>query len=228
MRRLRPYPLEDLLLSQAVPGFLLAVAWTVMYEIYHEEGSYYTTLMQEILASEGVFPYFLVSAVLMAFPVGFVVDCVRHVVGEVWLGLPRLANGVRGPDDRRGRVPATPLHWIEALPALPRDFERRYALYRHAWATLLTPAKAAGNMALVLLTLTAWFVIKVTRMGGWRVFSPAFVVGTPFVGLGLVLALLIRYARGVAEFHRRVAASIFPITKAGAPGLAEDAPLSPS
>ncbi len=226
MRRLRPYPLEDLLLTQAVPGFLLAVAWTVMYEIYHEEGSYYTTLMQEILASEGFFPYFLVSAALMAFPVGFVVDCVRHVVGEVWLGLPRLARGIWGPEDRRGGVPATPLHWVEALPVLPRDFERRYALYRHAWATLLSPAKAAGNMALVLLTLTVWFVIKVTRMGGWRVFSPAFLIGTPFVGLGLVLVLLLRYARGLAEFHCRVAVSIFPPMGAEAPGLAEAAPPS--
>ena len=66
MRRLRPFPLEDLLLAQAVPGFLLAVGWTVMYEIYHEDGSYYTTLMQEILGGDGLYTDFLISAVLMA------------------------------------------------------------------------------------------------------------------------------------------------------------------
>ena len=201
MRRPRPFPVEDLLLTQAIPGFLLVVAWAVLYELYHEDGSFYTTLMQEILGEEGLFPYFLISAVLMAFPVGFVVDSVRHVVGEHWLGLPRL---------QRGRVPASPLHWIEQLGALPEDFERRYLLYRHTWSTVLTPAKAAGNLAVVLLTLTIWSVIKIIRMGGWRVFSPAFVIGTPLMGLGLVLALSIRYASGVAEFHRRVQESIFP------------------
>jgi hypothetical protein len=75
--------MEDLLLAQLVPGFLLAVAWTIMYEVYHEEGSYYTTLIQEILGSEGLLPYFVFLAILMAFPVGLVVDSVRHVVGEV-------------------------------------------------------------------------------------------------------------------------------------------------
>ncbi|HSD51484.1 MAG TPA: hypothetical protein VLG48_08750, partial [Candidatus Methylomirabilis sp.] len=97
MRRLRIFPLEDLLLAQAVPGFVLAFAWTVMYEIYNEDGSYYTTLFQEILASEDLLPYFLVAAVLMAFPVGMVVDTVRHVLGEAWLGLPRLRRGRRAP-----------------------------------------------------------------------------------------------------------------------------------
>lgn len=216
MRRLRPFPTEDLLLTQVIPGFLLAAAWAALYEIYHEDGSYYTTLMQEVLGSEGVFPYFLISAVLMAFPLGMVVDSVRHVLGEVWLGLPRLRRG--------RRAPASPLHWIEQLGALPEDFEKRYVLYRHAWAMLLAPAKAAGNLALVLLVLTIWSVIKIVRMGGWRVFSPAFVIGTPLVGLGLVLALLIRYARGVAEFHRRVQESVFPPKATALPGPAGDAP----
>jgi hypothetical protein len=212
MRRLRPFPVEDLLLVQVIPGFLFTVAWAVLYEIYHEDGSYYTTLIQEILGSEGLFPYFLISAVLMAFPVGMLVDSLRHVVGEVWLG----------------RAPASPLHWIEQLGALPGDFEKRYVLYRHAWATLLAPAKAAGNLALVLLTLTLWSVIKILRMGGWRVFSPAFVVGTPLVGLGLVLALSIRYASGVAEFHRRVQESIFPSKEAALPGPTGEVPISSS
>jgi hypothetical protein len=212
MRRLQPFPVEDLLLAQVIPGFLFTVAWTVLYEIYHEDGSYYTTLIQEILGSEGLFPYFLISTVLMAFPVGMLVDSLRHVVGEVWLG----------------RAPASPLHWIEQLGALPGDFEKRYVLYRHAWATLLAPAKAAGNLALVLLALTIWSVIKILRMGGWRVFSPAFVVGTPLVGLGLVLALSIRYASGVAEFHRRVQGSIFPSKEAALPGPTGEVPISSS
>jgi hypothetical protein len=220
MRRLRTFPVEDLLLSQWIPGFVLTVAWTVMYEVYHEEGSFYTTLIQEILGTEGIFPYFLITAVLMAFPVGMVVDSVRHVVGEVWLGLPRTRRG--------WRAPASPLQWIEHLEDLPADFERRYLLYRHAWATLLTPAKAAGNLALIFLTLTIWSVIKIVRMGGWRVFSLIFIIGTPLVGLGLVVALLIRYATGVGEFHRRVQESIFPLKDAPLPGPAVDVPPFPS
>jgi len=216
MRRLRSFPVEDLLLTQVVPGFLLAMAWTALYEIYHEEGSYYTTLMQEILGGEGLFPYFLISAVLMAFPVGLVLDSVRHVVGEVWLGLPRIHPG--------RRAPASPLHWIEQLGALPEDFEKRYVLYRHAWGTLLIPAKAAGNMAMVLLVLTIWSVVKIVRMGGWHVFSLVFVIGTPIVGLGLAAALLIRYATGVAEFHRRVQESIFPPKETDLPGSPDDLP----
>src|SRR3989304_3899809 len=70
------------------------------------------------------------------------------------------------------------------------------------------PAKAAGNLALVLLALTIWFGVKIIRMRGWLVFSPAFVIGTPLMGLGLVLALLARYVTGVGEFHRRVQESI--------------------
>jgi hypothetical protein len=220
MRRLRAFPIEELLLAQLVPGFLLAIAWTVMYEIYHEEGSFYTTVMQEILETEGLFPYVLLLAALMAFPVGMVVDTVRHAVGELWLGLPRL------PRLRRGRAPASPLQWMEHIGPPPEDFEKRYALYRHAWATLLTPAKAAGNLALVLLVLILWFVIKVFRMGGWRVFSPAFILGTPLVGLGLVGALLTRYVTGLGEFHRRVQDSIFPRKGSGLPEPAEDAPPS--
>jgi len=218
MRRLRVFPVEDLLLSQWIPGFVLAVAWTVMYEVYHEEGSYYTTLMQEILGTEGLFPYFVIMAVLMAFPVGTIVDSVRHVVGELWLGLPRMRRG--------WRAPASPLQWIEHLEDLPADFERRYVLYRHTWATLLAPAKAAGNMALVLLVLLIWFVVKVLRMGGWRVFSLAFIIGTPLVGLGLLLALLLRYTAGVAEFHRRTQESIFPSEHVPSTGAATE-PLPP-
>ncbi|OGB89566.1 MAG: hypothetical protein A3H39_09690 [candidate division NC10 bacterium RIFCSPLOWO2_02_FULL_66_22] len=234
MRRLRAFPVEELLLAQLVPGFLFAVGWTVMYEIYHEEGSYYTTLMQEILGSEGLFPYFLTSAALMAFPLGLLVDSVRHVLGEIWLGLPRmprLSDGVRPAvrdADRRGRAPASPLQWMEQLGPLPEDFEERYTLYRHAWATLLTPAKAAGNLALVLLVLTIWFVVKIIRMGGWHVFSLTFIIGTPLVGLGLVLALLTRYLSGLSDFHRRVQESIFPPKGTPLAGPLEDAPPSPS
>jgi hypothetical protein len=220
MRRLRTFPLEDLLLAQVVPGFVLAIAWTVMYEIYHEDGSYYSTLFQEILGSEDLLPFFLVAAVLMAFPVGVVVDTVRHVLGEVWLGLPRLRRG--------SRAPSSPLHWIENLATFPEDFERRYALYRHAWVTLLTPAKTAGNLALILLVLTIWFVVKIIRMRGWLVFSPAFFIGTPLVGLGLVLALLARYVTGVGEFHRRVQESIFPPKGTPVPFPGEDALPRPS
>jgi hypothetical protein len=222
MRRFRSFLFEDLLLTQAIPGFVLAVAWTVMYEIYHEDGSFYTTLMQEVLESDGFFPYFLIMAVLMAVPVGLVVDSVRHVVGEVWLGIPRIRPGTRDP--------ASPLCWIEQATALPEDLEKRYALYRHAWVTLLTPAKAAGNLALVLLVLMIWSVVKVVRMGGWRVFSPAFLIGMPLVALGLVLALLIRYSTGVAEFHRQVQEFIFPPKEAGRPAPTGNATptLSPS
>ncbi|MBI2164688.1 MAG: hypothetical protein HYW08_10225 [candidate division NC10 bacterium] len=234
MRRLRAFPVEELLLAHLVPGFLFALGWTVMYEIYHEEGSYYTTLLQEILESEGLFPSFMIMAVLMAFPVGMLVDSVRHVLGEVWLGLPRLpplSEGIRPAvrdADRRGRAPASPLQWIEQLDPLPKDFEARYALYRHAWATLLTPAKAAGNLALVLLVLTIWFVVKIIRMGGWHVFSLAFIIGTPLVGLGLILALLTRYVTGLGDFQRGVQASIFPPRGTPPAGPGEDAPPSPS
>jgi hypothetical protein len=218
MRRLRFFPVEDLILTQFIPGFFFAMVWTAMYEIYHEDGSYYTTLLQEIVGEEGLFPYFLISAVLMAFPIGMVVDSVRYVVGEMWLGLPRIHPG--------RRATASSLGGIERLSMLPEGFERRYILYHHARATLLTPAKAAGNMALILLVLTIWSLVKIVRMGGWHVFSAVFVIGTPLVGLGLVLGLLIRYARGLAEFHGQVQESIFPPKETGLPPAADDA--SPS
>ncbi len=196
MRRLRVFAMDELLLAQAVPGFVLCVGWTVMYEIYHEDGSYYTTLMQEILGGDGLFPYFLVSAVLMAFPVGLVMDTVREIVLERWLKAPR-----RGAP---AAVETSPLHAL-LQPLLPLDrFEDRYALYRHARSGLLTPAKASGNMALVLFTLLVWFVVKIVRMRGWHVFSWAFIVGTPVIGLGIVATLFVRYAAGLAEYRRLI------------------------
>jgi len=85
---------------------------------------------------------------------------------------------------------------------LPPDFADRYALYRHARATLLVPARAAGNLALVLLILIVWFIVKVIRMRGWHTFSWLFLVGTPIVGLGIAWVLLRRHAGGIREFHR--------------------------
>jgi len=92
MRRLRAFLMDELLLAQAVPGFVLCVGWAVMYEIYHEDGSFYTTLMQEILDGDGLFPYFLVSAILMAFPVGLVTDTVRESVPAAKLTVPLAAT----------------------------------------------------------------------------------------------------------------------------------------
>jgi hypothetical protein len=194
MQRLKVFLWDELVLVQAVPGFLMCVGWTVMYEIYHEDGSFYTTLMQEILGGEGLFPYFLISAALMAFPVGLILDTVREVVGERWCGIPRARTG-------REAQPS-PVHaWLRSLLPLGR-FEDRYALYRHARAALLTPAKASGNLALVLLILLIWFGVKIVRMQGWHIFSLAFIVGTPIVGLVLVVALSVRYAAGLDEFQR--------------------------
>jgi len=194
MRRFRAFPVDELFLAQAVPGFLLCVGWAVMYEIYHEDGSYYTTLMQEILGGDGLFPYFLLSALLMAFPVGLVIDTVREVVAERWLGVPRTRAA-------RETEPSP----LQAMlqPVLPLDgFDQRYAVYRHARATLLTPAKASGNVALVLLALLVWFVVKVVRMRAWHVFSLAFIIGTPLIGMGIFVTLVIRYAAGLAEYRR--------------------------
>jgi len=192
MRRLRAFLMDELLLAQVVPGFLLCAGWAVMYEIYHEDGSYYTTLMQEILGGEGLFPYFLVSALLMAFPVGLAIDTVREVVGERWLGLPRTRFGCD--------VPSSSLQLI-LQPFLPvHRLEERYALYRVARASLLIPAKAAGNVALVLLTLLVWFVVKIVRMQGWHVFSWLFILATPIFGLAIVVALCIRYETGLFQF----------------------------
>lgn len=196
MRRLRAFLVDELLLAQAIPGFLFCAGWAVMYEIYHEDGSFYTTLMQEILGGDGLFPYFLVSAILMAFPVGLVMDTVREVVVEPRLKIPR-------PGTAR-QVEPSPLR-VMLQPLLPLDrFDERYALYRHARATLLTPAKASGNLALVLLTLLVWFVVKIVRMSGWHVYSWAFIIGTPVIGIGIVATLFIRYATGVAEYRRLI------------------------
>jgi hypothetical protein len=196
MRRLRAFLVDELLLAQAVPGFVLCVGWAVMYEIYHEDGSFYTTLMQEILGGDGLFPYFLVSAILMAFPVGLVMDTVREIVLERWLKMPRPGAACR--------VDLSPLQ-VMLQPLLPLDrFDDRYALYRHARTALLTPAKASGNMALVLVTLLVWFVVKIVRMQGWHIFSLAFIIGTPVIGLGIVATLVIRYAAGLAEYRRLI------------------------
>lgn len=196
MRRLRAFFVDEILLAQAVPGFVFCAGWAVMYEIYHEDGSFYTTLMQEILGGEGLFPYFLASAILMAFPAGLVMDAVREIVFERWLKVPR-------PGVARAAEPS-PLQAV-LQPLLPLDaFDDRYALYRHARATLLTPAKAAGNMALVLFTLLVWFVVKIIRMQGWHIFSWAFIIGTPLIGMGIVATLLIRYATGLAEYRRLI------------------------
>jgi hypothetical protein len=196
MRRLRAFFVDEVLLAQAVPGFVFCAGWAVMYEIYHEDGSFYTTLMQEILGGEGLFPYFLASAILMAFPVGLVMDAVREIVFERWLKVPR-------PKAARAAKPS-PLQAV-LQPLLPlHRFDDRYALYRHARATLLTPAKASGNMALVLFTLLVWFVVKIVRMQGWHVFSWAFIIDTPLIGISIVGTLLIRYATGLAEYRRLI------------------------
>jgi hypothetical protein len=202
MRRPRLFPLEDVLLAQLVPGFLFVIGWTTMYEIYHEDGSYFTTLIQEILGSEGLFPFFLILAILMSFPVGIMFDAVRHVVGEVWLELPRTASGKRRP--------SAFLEWLEGRGASFEEIEQRFSLYRHAQASLLTPARTAGNLALVVLVLTIWSTVKILHMGGVHVFSPVFVIGVPLVGLVLVIVLLVRYMTGLGEFHLEVHGSLFP------------------
>ncbi|HSC70989.1 MAG TPA: hypothetical protein VLH58_06515, partial [Candidatus Methylomirabilis sp.] len=186
------------------PGFLFAMGWTAMYEVYHEEGSYFTTLIQEVLGSEGLFPIFLLLVVLMSFPIGMAVDAVRYVVGEVWLGLPRRRSGRRG-------TPSLP-DWLGDTGAPVAEIQRRLSLYRQARATLLTPARAAGNLGLVVLALTLWSAVKIFRMGGTDVFSLAFVIGMPLVGLGLGVVLLIRYAAGLGEFSRDVY-GLLPSTK---------------
>lgn len=217
MRRLRAVMLDEVLLVVGLPGFLLCVGWAVMYEIYHEDGSYYTTLMQEILSSDDLFfLYFLISALLMAVPVGFVIDTVREVVGERWLGVPR-ARSERV--HRRSSMPERLLR----VPFLGHGFEERYVAYRHARFSLLSPAKTAGNLALVVLIFVAWFVVKIVRMQGWHVFSMAFILGTPVVGLGIFTALCARYVIGVAEFQTFVDGAPGPVSQA-----AEAPPPSPS
>jgi len=187
IRRLRAHPLEELLVAQAVPGFLLAVAWTAMYEVYHEEGSYYLSLLQEILETEGFFPYFLLSAVLMAFPLGMILDSVRYVVGDTWLRLPE-------------RFRTAPVATPEVCALKTADPTARLLLRRHLEATLLVPARAAGNLAVILLVLIVWFAVKIYRMQGWHVFSWAFLVGTPLAGLAIAAVLLTRYRREMRIF----------------------------
>jgi len=194
MRPSRAYPLEDLLVTVFPPGFLMSVLWTVMYEIYNEDGSYYTSLMQEIIGTEGLFPYFVVLAVLMAIPVGLVIDGLRQVLAERRI-VQRWANRTRDGSP-------SPLGWLSAHGILPPDFADRYTLYRHARATLLVPARAAGNLALVVFILSVWFVVKIIRMRGWHLYSWAFIVGTPIVGALIVCFLIRRHAAGICEFHQ--------------------------
>jgi hypothetical protein len=195
MRRRGAFPLEEILLAQWAPGFVFGLGWTAMYEIYHEEGSYFTTLLQEILGAEGMFPYFLLLVVLLSFPVGMIVDALRHVAGEIWLGLPRGRKGKEAAAARESGLAHVP------LPG--EDFDTRFLLYRHACATVLTPAKAAGNLALVLLVLGMWSVVKIVQMGSFRVFSATFVIGVPFLGLVVVAGLVVRYVAGVEAFSRQ-------------------------
>lgn len=209
MQRFRGLWLDELIVAQAVPGFLFCAGWTVMYEIYHEDGSFYTTLIQEIVGSEGFFPYFLVASLLMALPVGMVFDAVREVLVGRWLAPPR------GPDGRGAPV-YSPLAWLREGTPLSDRFEERLALYRHAWTTLLVPARAAGNFALILTIFLLWFVVKVVRMSAWHTFSWAFIVGTPLVGLLIIRALLRRCVRGILEFQRLAADTIFPAPAATA------------
>ncbi len=229
-RPFRLFPAEDLLIAQALSGFVLIIGWALMYEIYHEDGSYYTSLLQEILATEGLFPSFLLLAILMAFPVGLIVDSVREVVGEGWLGLPRTR-----PD---GRHPAAALPGLPTTGPASPDFWARYAVYRHAWAAVLAPARAAGNLALVLLLLATWFVVKMITIQGWDLFPPAFLVGAPLTALALAGILLTRYLRGARSFSVFAHDSLFSPTACGPngspepigssePGPAADAPASP-
>ncbi len=200
-RRLRAFPIEELLLAQLPAGFLLAAGWTVMYEVYHEEGSYYSTLMQEILSTEGLFPYFVLSAILMAVPLGLILDTVRQVAGEIWLRLPAGRAEKAAPD--------LTLAWLARLADDPA-LSGQYLLYRHARAAVLVPAKAAGNLALVLLIFLIWFIVKIIRIQGWTVFSLAFIIGTPLVGIVLIAALLIRYVRGFRDFERLARDAVGP------------------
>jgi len=209
--------MDEVLLAVAVPGFLLCVGWTVLYEIYHEDGSYYTTLMQEILGGDDLFLYFLMSALLMALPVGFVIDTIREVAAERWLGVPRTRSKRAA---QRSSVPEMLLR----APLSGHRFEDRYAVYRHARSALLTPAKAAGNLALVLLIFLVWFVIKIIRMQGWHVFSLAFVVGTPVVGLGIVGALCTRYMTGATEFQAVLNGMVGPAQGSGVTQIPEETP----
>jgi MYXO-CTERM domain-containing protein len=205
---MRPFgwlAMQDLLLAQAVPGFLLSVGWTVMYEVYHEEGSFYTTLLQEILGSEGFFLYFVISALLMAVPVGMVLDAIRQALAERALRWPCREPGGCRP------LPS-PLSWMQQVDPAAAAAEERFSLYRHAWSVLFVPAKAAGNLALVLAIFLVWFVAKVVHTSAWHVFSWTFILGVPLVGLGTLWALRRRHAAGLDEFHRLTTEAIFPQT----------------
>jgi galactitol-specific phosphotransferase system IIC component len=79
----------------------------------------------------------------------------------------------------------------------------------------------------VLVLLGIWFVVKMVRMGSFRAFSAAFVIGTPLVGLGIIIVLLVRYKTGIAEFQRRTHESIFPFQPAPPTGAATESQSSP-
>ena len=191
MIRSRRLWLEELLITQAIPGFLFCVGWVVMYEVYHEDGSFYTTLLQEILGEEGFFPLFLISAVLMAFPVGLVIDAIRGAADS-----RRFVRAARLTPERRSLYSTL----LQSTP-VPATFRERYLLLQFAQSTLITPAKGAGNLAIVFSIFLIWFVVKIVRIEGWHVFSLAFIIGTPVVGLVLILALTARYRTGTAEFR---------------------------
>jgi len=201
MPRPRAYPLEDLLVTVFPAGFLMSVIWTVMYEIPNEDGSF-TSLLDEIIGTEGLFPSFVVLAVLMAIPVGLVIDGLRQVLAE------RRVVG-RWADRTRDGSPS-PLGWLSAHRIVPPDFADRYALYRHGRATLLVPARAAGNLALVIFVLSVWFVVKIIRMRGWHLYSWAFIIGTPIVGLAIAGLLLRRHTAGIREFHQYLREALAP------------------
>lgn len=203
IRRLRVFPWEECLVAQAVPGFLLAVGWAVMYEVYHEEGAYYVSLLQEILDAEGLFPYFLLSALLMALPLGMVLDGLRHALEAAWLRPARAAS------------------WPPPGGAAPQGLADGYLLYRHLRATTLVPARAAANLALVLLVFTLWFSLRMYRISGWQVYTPAFLVGTPLVGLGLAAALLVQYRQGLRVFQAALAPPDPPPAPPAAPAPPE-------
>jgi hypothetical protein len=220
MRRLRACVADEILLAQVVPGFLMCVGWAVMYEIYHEDGSYYTTLLQEILGGEDLFLYFLVSALLMALPIGLVIDTVREVLVERWLGVPR-------PQTPRTPKPSSLQAILQPVLNVSR-IEDRYLLYRHARAALLTPAKAAGNLALTLLIFLVWFVVKIIRMQGWHIFSVTFIIGTPVVGLAIFGTLCARYVAGLAEFQALATVVIAPPQQLAVPQPLGETPAPPS
>jgi hypothetical protein len=137
------------------------------------------------------------------------------VLAERWLGIPRARA------TRRTTAPHLPT-LLQAI--LPSDTpETRYALYRHARATLLTPARTSGNLAVVVLVFLVWFVVKIVRMQGWHVFPLAFIIGTPLIGLGIFIALYVRYAAGLVEFQRFAEA----VTPAQRPDAAAPSALTP-